>query len=467
VLLVAALAAGGCTGTREGGVDEPAPTATGSPVFRPGGDGLGDPYFPRYGNGGYDARHYALRVKYDPATDRLSGTATIDATATDDLSSFNLDLSGLTVHEAVVDGAAARHARQSDELVITPAAGLRRGATFRVEITYDGTPAALSRPGLGATGFLHTADGAFAIGQPQAASTWYPVNDHPLDKATYTIELTAPERLAAISNGVLTGSVASAGWKTSTWEVRQPMASYLSTVAIGNYRVTTGAHKGKPLVNAVAGSLPRGPADAAMELTDEVADFLEERFGPYPFDAYGGIVIDDERISFALETQTRPIYAASFFDAADGTWVVAHELAHQWFGDSVSIRHWKDIWLNEGFATYAQWLWVEHRESRTAQQQFDAEYDSLQTWETPPAEPGAGQIFSAAVYRRGAMAVHALRKTVGDDDFFRILKTWATEKRNGNATTAEFIAVAERVSGESLRPLFDAWVYGKTKPPKP
>ncbi|HYN96380.1 MAG TPA: M1 family metallopeptidase, partial [Pilimelia sp.] len=444
------------------------PRPDASADFRPGADGVGDPYFPKYGNGGYDVGHYTVKIKYDPATDQLSGVTDVDATATADLSRFNLDLAGLTVRDLTVDGKAARHERQGDELVVTPAAGVTKGTPFRARVTYDGKPAGLSRPGLGATGFLHTGDGAFAIGQPESATTWYPVNDHPVDKATYTFEITAPDQLAVVSNGVLTGTSRTDGWATSTWEVRAPMASYLSTVAIGDYRVVSKTHRGKPFVTAIAGSVPRGRTDDAMSRTGEIADFLERWFGPYPFDAYGGIVIDDDRVRFALETQTRPIYSNTFFAGdADGTWVVAHELAHQWFGDSVSIRLWKDIWLNEGFATYAQWLWIEKASGTSVAAQFDRAYQGLARWDVPPAEPGAGELFSGAVYQRGAMAVHALREAVGDDAFTRIVRAWTAGKRNANATTAEFITVAERESGRSLRPLFQSWLYGKTKPAKP
>jgi aminopeptidase N len=471
VAAVAVLAvglAGGCTGTREGvrpGASA-SPAPSGPPEFRPGAAGVGDPYFPGYGNGGYDARHYTLRVKYDPATDRLSGTAEIEATATADLSSFNLDLTGLQVREVLVDGRDATFARDGAELAVTPPAGLRRDVTFTVEVTYDGTPAEESRPGLGVTGFLHTADGAFAMGQPESAATWFPVNDHPTDKATYTIEITAPDGVAAVSNGVRTGQSEASGWTTTRWEVRQPMASYLSTLAIGDYAVTERVHRGKPVVYAVARSLPAQPVTRAIERTTQIADFLAERFGPYPFDAYGGIVVDDERIGFALETQTRPIYSDDFFATGDDS-VVAHEVAHQWFGDSVSLRQWQDIWLNEGFATYAQWMWAEHRGGPTAQQQFDTDYARLRSWAVPPGDPGRNELFGQAVYRRGAMTVHALRKVVGDEDFFRILRAWTDEKRNGTGTTDEFVALAERTSGEKLRPLFAAWLYGKTRPPKP
>jgi aminopeptidase N len=476
VALAVLLAGAGCSAQRREPpvlppLISPGETASGDPrAFKPGPAGVGDPYFPEYGNGGYDVRNYGIKIKYDPATDRLTGAVTIAATATAPLSSFNLDFAGMTVRSVTVNGQAARHRRAGQELVVTPAAGLARGAAFTAAIGYDGVPSPRSRPGLGATGFLHTSDGAFAIGEPESAATWFPVNDHPLDKATYTIEITAPAKLAAVSNGVPAGVKPDGAWATSTWQVKEPMASYLTTLAIGDYRVTKGTHRGKPLVSAVAGSLPRS-VDETLARTAEIADFLETRFGPYPFEAYGGIVIDDPRIRFALETQTRPMYAQNFFARGSGveaTWVIAHELAHQWYGDSVSVRHWRDIWLNEGFATYAQWLWSEHLGEESAQAAFEREYRDANNdiWRTPPADPGPGQIFSGSVYRRGAMTLQVLRVTVGDAAFFRILKTWAAEKRNSNATTAEFITLAERVSGRSLRSMFNAWLYGKEKPPK-
>jgi aminopeptidase N len=246
------------------------------------------------------------------------------------------------------------------------------------------------------------------------------------------------------------------------------MASYLTTLAIGAYRVTATTHQGRPVVTAVASSLPRR-VDQVMARTGEVADFMERVFGDYPFDAYGGIVIDDPRIGFALETQTRPIYGSDFFASGGpaGTVVVAHEVAHQWFGNSVSVRQWKDIWLNEGFATYAQWLWVERETGEDVEAQFDTAYETLRSWTVPPGDPGRDQLFSAAVYQRGAMTLHALRKAVGDNDFSRILRAWAAEKRDANATTDEFVALAERVSGEKVRPLLTDWLYGKDRPPKP
>ncbi len=457
--LVVVLATGGCTGgwgSRSAGGG-----------FQPGAVGIGDPYFPTYGNGGYDVSNYHLRVRYDPATNELTGVAVITATATANLSRFNLDLAGLTVSSVKVNGIRAEEAHDGDELVITPVGGLASGGEFTVEVAYGGVPAPIISPDLGTGGFLDTSDGAIALGEPESASTWFPVNDHPLDKATYDIEITVPEGLSALSNGAPGGTETSEGWTTWKWSERAPMASYLSTVVIGDYRVRTDTHQGKPLVVAVASSLPEGgAAERSLARTGEIADFLATRFGPYPFDAYGGIAVNDGRIRYALETQSRPVYGPAFFTDGPDLGVVAHELAHQWFGDSVSIRRWSDLWLNEGFASYAEWLWAEHDGGRSVQSVFEAEY-AVTDWSQPALDPGRSGIFGRAVYKRGALTVHALRRTVGDDLFFQILRTWTAEKRNGNATTADLVKVAERVSGRSLGRFFDAWLSGTTAPPIP
>ena len=445
----------------------PGPTAARS--FAPGAAGVGDSYFPSYGNGGYDVANYTIKVRYDPETDKLTGTTTVRATATADLSAFNLDLAGLTVRSVTVDGAAARHARTDDELVVTPATGLTTGNGFVTEIRYDGKPTPLRTEALGEGGWLHTADGAIALGQPESASTWFPVNDHPLDKATYDVEITVPKGLTAVGNGVPKGRSTAGDWTTWRWSEASPMASYLTTVAIGKFRVTTAEHKGRPVFSAVTTQLPEGAPDRSIARTVEVADYLESLFGPYPFDAYGGVVVADSRIRYALETQSRPVYSAGFFRQGDNTEVVAHELAHQWYGDSVSIQRWQDIWLNEGLATYAEWLWAEHSGSSTVQRTFEQKYAgaSAQVWRTPPGRPGVENLFGGSVYDRGAMTVHALRIAVGDTRFFGILRAWAAERKNGNATTADFVALAERVAGKQLDKVFDAWLFGTERPPLP
>ncbi|WP_416902409.1 M1 family metallopeptidase [Micromonospora echinospora] len=449
------------------------PTLAGcTPKADPAGDegaaGIGDRYFPRYGNGGYDVAGYDLRVRYDPATDRLDGTTTVTATSRQALTRFNLDLVGLTVSSVTVDGRPATHRRDDAELVVTPAERIAPGRRFAVVVEYAGVPGTVTNSGLGEGGFLHTSDGAVALGQPESASTWFPVNDHPFDKATYDVEVTVPDGLAAVSNGVPEGRTSAGGWTTWKWAERTPMASYLSTLVIGEYRVRTGEHKGRPVVTAVAAGLPAdGPAARSLDRTTEIADYLETLFGPYPFESYGGIAVADPRVGYALETQSRPVYGPGFFaDGQPNPNVVAHELAHQWFGNSVSVARWSDIWLNEGFATYAEWLWTEHTGGRTAQQSFERQY-AVTDWSMPTLDPGPARLFSTAVYQRGALTVHALRRTVGDDAFFRILRTWTLERRNGNATTGDLVLLAERLSGRSLRPLLDAWLVGDTAPAMP
>jgi aminopeptidase N/predicted small secreted protein len=438
----------------------------------PGAPGIGDPYFPLDGNGGYDVADYALDVAYEPATDVLTGTAELTARATQELPAFNLDLVGLEVRSVGVDGAPATWTRDGAELTVTPAAPLVADATFTTVITYDGVPATLEDP-LGVAGFFHTGDGALVVGQPDVAATWFPVNDHPLDPATYTIRITAPDGLEAISNGVLTGTASAGGTTTTTWRADEPMASYLVGMAIGEFDVRAYEQAGIRYWDAVDPALgdTGAVASASLGRQPEVIAFLEGFFGPYPFGAAGGIVDDVPELAFALENQTRPIYAPSFFsDAVSGDVVVVHELAHQWFGDSLPLARWRDIWLNEGFATYAEWLWNEREGRRSVQEQFDriaaVPADSA-FWTLRIGDPGPDRLFDQAVYLRGGMTVHALRTAVGDGAFFRILTDWTGRRAGRNVTTEEFAALAEETSGQDLDALFDAWLLTPGKPDLP
>ncbi|MEU8235845.1 M1 family metallopeptidase [Actinoplanes sp. NPDC048967] len=464
--VVTALAVAGCTADEKTSRAAESPSVP--PSFAPGAEGAGDAYFPKYGNGGYDVAGYDLKLNYAPASGQLGGTATITATATQDLSLFHLDLAGLTAAEVTVDGQPATSKADGNELVVTPAAGIVKGKAFTVVVDYSGKPQPLKNEALGVGGWLRTKDGAFALGQPESASTWFPVNDHPSDKATFALAMTVPDGVEVLSNGVPGERATSAGRTTWRWTESKPLASYLAFVVIGQYRVQSTTHDGKPMVIALPDSLPAS-SNAARSLarTGAVTDFLATQFGPYPFDANGGVVLDDDRVGYALETQSRPVYGNTFFVGRPNTTVVVHELAHQWYGDSVALARWQDIWLNEGFATYAEWLWQEHEGERTAQQSFDRAYSGFD-WSVPTGDPGPDRLFSDAVYQRGAMTVHALRRTIGDPAFFALLKSWPAEHRDGNATTEEFIAAAERAAGgKDLGTFFEAWLFGKQKPPQP
>jgi Peptidase family M1 domain/Peptidase M1 N-terminal domain len=639
----------------------------------PGAPGVGDPYFPLDGNGGYEVQRYKLELRYDPATDVLKGIATIRARARQHLSRFNLDLVGMQVRWVSINGRRADWARDGSELTVIPRATLRRSDLFTAELHYDGVPQTLPD----GSGFVHTDDGAVAVGQPDSAALWFPVNDHPIDPASYSFRITAPAGLEAVANGVLTSTRTHAGWTTWRWDAAEQMAPYLATIAIGEFdlrsyqagglpywdaldpdlfrpfaprtgerfllsgfsqpsykrltrtiavpasgaelsfwvdretetnwdflfveahaagsdqwttlpdanghtsadtgrscpfwlelhpwlgryqtanadgacspRGTTGewwaasgssggyeqwkvdlsryagsavevsisyagddffqfagVHiddivvstgegstsfeggdlAGWTVAGAPGGSQPNpddwrvgGAADApeptgaraerSLARQPEIIDFLEGIFGPYPFSTAGAIV-DDLDLGFALETQTRPFYSTGFFAErlipALGDGVVVHELAHQWVGDHLALERWQHIWLNEGFASYMEWLWSEHEGRETAQELFDERAQipaDSPFWTVPIGDPGPEQLFDGAVYERGAMTLHALRGAIGDDAFFSLLREWVRTQGPGNVSTDEFVALAERISGQQLDALFQTWLLTASKP---
>jgi hypothetical protein len=672
--LVAALLATATVGTVGAVDDRRSPSAP-----TPGDPGLGDPYFPLAGNGGYDVDSYHLDLRYDPASDVLSGIATIRARSTQALSAFNFDLVGLTVLAIEVDGGAATFTRSASELTVTPSRSIADHSSFEVVVRYEGAPRAGGGGGGGLFGFIPTDDGVLVAGQPESAAYWYPVNDHPRDAAAYRFDITVPDGLVAVANGVLTDQETRDGWTTWSWVAKEPMAPYLTTASVGEFEVnayeadgirywdaidpdllvpltphsgaralvsgaadssykrltrtitvpatgatltfwlsrsteaawdyffveartpgaedwttlpeasgrtstdtgascpswfdvhpslahyqqaggglscrpqgTTGewhATSGHdpewalwtidlgdyagagavevslayvsddtyqlqgvvvddivvstgegstsfeddddPLDGWVVGgppaSSPRNgndwtvgsqadlPAPLGRVATEvfarqpEIIEFLAGYFGPYPFGSAGAIVDDVEGLGFALENQTRPIYSfAFFFDRADGESVVVHELAHQWFGDDLRLGLWQDIWLNEGFATYAEWLWSEREGGRTAQATFDRYLSGIPAadpfWTVTIGDPGPDRMFDGAVYVRGAMTLHALRVAVGDDAFFQIVRAWAAEQSGDTVSTAELILLAEQISGRDLDALFDAWLFTPTRP---
>ncbi|MBA9003613.1 M1 family metallopeptidase [Thermomonospora cellulosilytica] len=471
--------------------DEPRPGATGAPAptssAAAGLDSAGDPYVPGDGNGGYDVQHYKLTLDIRPGqATELNGVAEITAKAARRLDRFHLDLTGLTVSEVTVDGAAARWERRGSELIISPSRAPAANARFTVKVRYAGTPKPVAKPPLGTYGWVRTSDGVFVACQPSGAHTWFPANDHPSDKATFEFVVTVPPGLTAIANGEPSGAPIGGGSGAPstgpgggnggvvpvahrraapvTWRVREPMATYLATVTVGRFNVRTGkTPSGITNITAVDPEVRTTDLDAFHAKNAEITEEFTELFGPYPFSSTGGLV-DNAEVGFALETQTRPVYGS--FGAQEG--IVAHEIAHMWFGDSVSVTSWKDIWLNEGFATYAEWIWSERVTGVSPQQQFDQLYgqeDNDELWGVPTGDPGAEQMFSSgAVYTRGAMTLHALRTKVGDGTFFEILKTWTSRYRHSNATTAQFIAVAEQVSGRQLDGFFQDWLYERGRP---
>ncbi|CAL9494270.1 M1 family metallopeptidase [Streptomyces sp. enrichment culture] len=445
----------------------------------PGGSGVRDPYFPKAGNGGYDVGHYDLTLDYDPGTDaeaeagHLTGSATITARATRDLSAFDLDLKGLDVEEVTVEGRDARFNRAGQELTVRPAEELNDGETFRVTIRYSGEPETITDPDDSEEGWLPTADGAVALGEPTGSTAWFPGSHHPSDKATYDLAMTVPKGLGVVSNGELREERTRDGRTTFTWHTAEPMASHVVTVAVGEWetdRSTT--EDGLPVYTAV----DPAQADASRKVLKripEIMDWAQENFGPYPFSSTGAIVDRDEDAGYALETQNRP-----YFPGAPDTVLLVHELAHQWYGNSVSPKTWRDMWLNEGFATYAEWLWEEDHGGDSAEETFEALYDGTyyedaaaneSIWAFPPADPpDAAHISDSPVYQRGAMVLHKIRQTVGDDAFWDLLTGWAAAHRHGNADTADFTAYVEKSApDEDFSEIWADWLRGDGRPDSP
>jgi hypothetical protein len=643
----------------------------------PGSSSAGDPYFPPDGNGGYDVDHYGLRLRYHPRTDVLVGRATIRARATQPLSRFNLDFVGMRVRSIRVDGAPAAWSRTRHELTVVPRHKLRKDRPFAVRVRYAGVP--LLTTDLGTSGFIATDDGFVVAGEPHVAATWFPVNDHPTDKASYTFHVTVPKGLEVVANGDLLRRRPHGRWTRWTWRAPDPMASYLATVDVGQFRTDAyrkggiryhdaidpdlfdpvaapssgtrfavsqaadssykrltrriavpagGAAVGFDLTRATelgwdfafveahtvgqddwttlpdvnghtsrdtgesclvwpdlhpfiseqyqtvdqeaetcdpagatgewwaASGSSKGPERWRVDLTEyagstvelsiayasdqsvqeaglfvddvkvstgagttsfengldgwtvpgppagspgnendwiagttdavppppgeiaadalarqpEIVGFLASVAGRYPWPSAGGIV-DDVDLGFALETQTRPIYSKFFFgNPVDADSVVVHELAHQWYGDSLAVKRWRDIWLNEGFATYTEWLWSQREGLETPQEIFDffisddfAPADD-EFWQLTIGDPGREHLFDSPVYVRGAMTLHRLRHRVGDADFFRILRVWAQSRAGDNVTTRQFVRLSERISGEQLDGLFRTWLFTPGRP---
>ncbi|WP_405882639.1 M1 family metallopeptidase [Streptomyces sp. NBC_01136] len=432
----------------------------------PGADGIGDSYFPQLGNGGFDARHYDLDVAYNPDTARLDGRTTLTARATQSLSSFDLDLQKLEVTRVEVNGRRADFTRDGDEIHITPHGALPKGRTFTVTVTYGGVPEALNGPIVFGSdyGWMKTTDGVFVACEPNAASTWFPSSDHPSDKATYDIRIKAPKGLTGVSNGRLVSTYDKGEQTVTHWRESRPMATYLATATIGKFDVKTGTTPaGTPIYVAIDPVLANSNSVDVYAVTAEATDYWSQVFGPYPFEETGAIVDDMPEAGFSLEVQSKPAYSAVRSEST-----IVHELAHQWFGDSVSVERWKDIWLNEGFATYAQWLWSEHKGIRSAHDSFLAGYNARPAdaafWQTVVADPQRDTMFSSAVYQRGAMTLQMLRERIGDTAFFKLLPAWTKLHKYGNANTADFIKLAEKVSGQQLDDLFQTWLFTTGKP---
>jgi aminopeptidase N len=451
----------------------------------PGSAGLGDRLYPTLGNGGYQVLHYDLNLRYPSAapSSPLTGTATIAAVATQALSRFDLDFAGDSVGAVAVNGRPATAVRDGEELVVTPARPLHRGQPFLVTvIDFRATPIVPDPNGFLSAAFISTPDGTAWAGQPNGSHQVFPSNDHPSDKASFSFRIDVPAGTSAVANGRYAGSRTERGRTIWRYEQPQPMATELAQVAVGAYTVT---RRGTPHGVTVRDVTPtRLTAELAPKLAVEAGqlDWMRAKVGSYPFDSYGSLVVDSP-LGFALETQTLSLYDTPWFRYyPQGLWdpVMLHELAHQWFGDSVAPAQWSDVWLNEGHATWYETTYAAEKGflpddagASDFTELMRTIYSLGDQWRAqlgPVAAPLSGDVydlFNSNVYYGGALALYALRQQIGDAAFQRLERAWVTVYRGRSASTADFIRLASRVSGQDLRPFLATWLYGATTPPMP
>jgi aminopeptidase N len=484
--------------------DPPAPPPPPSNP-QPGSQSIGDPYYPQLGNGGYKSQHYTVDIDVDPQSNAVNGSTTLDATATQDLSAFSLDFRGFDVAKVTVNGKDATFSRQDSKLVITPADALHNGDNFSVNVAYSGNPGPVSSEAIPMTvGWKNFGNAISVDCEPDGASAWVPCNDHPRDKATWTFKVSVPDGYLVAANGVAKDPVSADGKTTYQFDMNTPMASYLGTVQIGSQYLheETVSKGGVPISNY----FPSDMADACrtdVQNVGDMIDYFSTLMGPYPFEKYGNFILAaDGLVGGALECQSMSIFDNGFITGDNSNDIVfAHELMHQWTGDSTSVENWKDIFLNEGWASYGEWLWIEKTQgSEAVDSRARQVYDWLQTRQidktndvpqpqavkelllpvrgrqlgksVPHASisignPPPDDLFDEQVYLRGGLTLYALRKKVGDDAFFSGVKDYIANFKNGNASIDDFQKCIEKSSGTDLHDFFQGWLYQPELPAFP
>ncbi len=427
-----------------------------------------DPYVPGHGSASYSVEHYDLHVGYQVDGNRLDGDARLRCTAHDDLTGVELDLHALRPTKVLVDGRPAKYQHRRDRLVVRAPSTISSGDEFEIRVRYAGSPRPVPSKTLGTAGWEELTDGVLVASQPHGAPSWFPCNDRPDDKATYALTLTTGSDYVVAFTGEETERRRGASSNTWMFEQTVPMATYLAAVQIGRYRVTD-LTSSVPMRSLTPEPANAAGYDAAFGGQPEMMASFEQAFGPYPFSSYTCVITDDE-LEIPLEAQGMSTFGRNFMDDDwDCERLVAHEMAHQWFGNAVTLGQWRDIWLHEGFACYAEWLWSEESGALSTQERVDDHHARLAELDQDivVGDPGPELMFDDRVYKRGALTLHALRGEVGDATFFGLLRSWVQEHAGGTVSTANFIAHASLAAGRDLGDLFEAWLYSPALPARP
>lgn len=421
-----------------------------------------DPYLPGNGNFGYRVSRYELHLEYRVESNRLAGIAAITAATLASLKTFTLDLSdALTVSKVEVNGRRpAKYRCSQGKLHITLAEALPAGAALAVVVRYGGNPKPIKSM-WGTVGFEELSEGALVAGQPNGAASWYPCDDHPSAKASYRIQISTDSPYRALANGDLVSRRTRAGQTIWTYELVEPTSPYLITLQIGRYEAVRLAKAPVPMHAVLPQRLIKN-FEYDFGRQPQMMKLFTKLFGPYPLSSGYTVVVTDDELDIPLEAQGISIFGANHCDGRrSAERLIAHELAHQWFGNSVTVRRWRDIWLHEGFACYAEWLWSEESGGPTANERAVRYHQKLRALPQNLilADPGPRDMFDDRVYKRGALTLHALRRTLGDEKFFALLRDWTTRYRHSTALTDDFTGLAAKYTNESLRSLWDAWLY--------
>ncbi|MFE9562762.1 M1 family metallopeptidase [Streptomyces sp. NPDC006487] len=440
--------------------------------------GIGDPLFPELGNPGYDVLSYDLSFAYKDNSSPLDAVTVIDARSLTRLETVNLDFTHGKVASAEVNGEPAGFASIGEDLVLTPARPVEPDLPLHITVRHTSDPR-----GRGDGGWVVTDDGLAMANQADAAHRVFPCNDHPADKAYFTFRVSAPAGMTAVANGVPGALPARRAGAATTWTYRtlHPMATELAQVSIGDSAVVhrTGPH-GLPLRDVVPAA-DRERLEPWLKKTAGHIEWMEARIGRYPFENYG-VLIAKARTGFELETQTLSLFESALFAGSGGypEWyvesVMVHELAHQWFGDSVSPRTWSDLWLNEGHATWYEALYADGLGKYSLERRMREAYQRSDQWRAaggPPAAPkpaAPGEkigLFRPAVYDGAALILYALRQEIGAKAFDRVERRWVGENRDGVAGTEDFVRLASQEAGRDLGAFLEPWLYGKKTPAMP
>lgn len=431
---------------------------------------------------GYDVLTYDLDVRLDPAARSIAGQVVIGlaSVAPAGLTTVQLDLvPELTVSEVSDAIGPLTYSHTASSLEVTLRQSLPAGVDTELTITWQGQP---PRHGITRTGLMYRTHDSGTPADPSddmpivanksqtwSAHSWWPCKDHPHDKALVRLNVTVPDNLSAVSNGSLIGiTTPETGWRQYDWHETYPIPTYLVSVAVSNYVSWSEDCQPQvgPDVRLDYHVFPTDEAKARVDLapTCDMMDFMTGLAGPWPFAGEKYAQVEFKWFGAMEHTTATSLGQALLTGDSRFESIYLHELAHQWFGDSLTPAVWADIWLNEGFARYTEALWAEHRQGQAAYDEFmfligPGSHPALFRGDGVLADPDP-ILPNTLVYDKGAWVLHMLRGLIGDDAFFDFLQSYARDARymHGSVTVAEMIAVAETAAGRSLQNFFDPWL---------